>query len=85
MIEVKNVSKIFKKPIRKQGVGGMIATLFSTKFEKVVAVNHVSFKIDKGEIVGYIGANGAGVVIALCLLAYAFWKRGLRKYEGAGS
>lgn len=27
----------------------------------------------------------AGVVISLCLLAYAFWKRGLKKYEGAGS
>jgi len=60
MIEVKNVSKIFKKPVRKQGVGGMIKTLFSTKSEKVIAVNHVSFSIAKGEIVGYIGANGAG-------------------------
>ena len=60
MIEVKNVSKIFKKPIRKQGIGGMIKTLFSNKYDSIVAVNHVSFTINSGEIVGYIGSNGAG-------------------------
>jgi|GEM_PF-2297836 len=58
-IEVKNVSKMFKKPIRKQGSGGMIKTMFSTKYEKVTAVNHVSFTIVQGEIVVYIGANSA--------------------------
>ncbi len=60
MIEVKNITKIFKKPIRKQGIAGMIKTLFSNKYDSVVAVNNISFSINPGEIVGYIGSNGAG-------------------------
>lgn len=60
MIEVKNLTKEFKKPVRKQGVWGMITTLFSKEYETKVAVNDVSFTIHDGEIVGYIGSNGAG-------------------------
>lgn len=60
MIEVKNLTKEFKKPVRKQGVWGMITTLFSKEYQTKVAVNDVSFTIHDGEIVGYIGSNGAG-------------------------
>ena len=60
MIEVKNLTKEFKKPVRKQGVWGMITTLFSKEYEKKIAVNDVNFTINDGEIVGYIGSNGAG-------------------------
>lgn len=60
LIKVKNLSKIFKKPIRGEGLKGMIKTLFSRKYESIPAVKDVSFEIEQGEIVGYIGANGAG-------------------------
>jgi ABC-2 type transport system ATP-binding protein len=60
MIEVKDLTKEFKKPIRKEGVFGMFKTLFSRKYETKVAVNHINFTIHDGEIVGYIGSNGAG-------------------------
>lgn len=60
MIEIKNLTKIFKKPIRKEGILGMFATLFSRKYEEITAVNDISLTIDDGEIIGYIGANGAG-------------------------
>lgn len=60
MIELKNVEKYFKKPIRGKGVFGMLKTLFSTKHTLVKAVDGVSFTVDDGEAVGYIGANGAG-------------------------
>lgn len=60
MIEVKDLTKEFKKPIRKEGVIGMFTTLFSRKYETKVAVNHINFTINDGEIVGYIGSNGAG-------------------------
>ena len=59
-ISVKNLSKTFKKPIRDEGLKGMIKGLFSRKYEEVRAVDGISFDIDEGEIVGYIGANGAG-------------------------
>ncbi len=60
MIELKNVEKYFKKPIRGKGVWGMFKTLFSRKHTLVKAVDGVSFTVDDGECVGYIGANGAG-------------------------
>ena len=60
LIEVKNLSKTFKKPIRGNGILSMIKTLFSRKYENIEAVKDISFSIEQGEIVGYIGANGAG-------------------------
>lgn len=60
IISVKNLSKTFKKPIRDEGLVGMIKSVFSRKYDEVVAVDNISFDIDEGEIVGYIGANGAG-------------------------
>ena len=60
LIEVKNLKKEFKKPVRKEGVISYIKSLFSRKYTSLYAVNDVSFSINQGEIVGYIGANGAG-------------------------
>ncbi len=60
MIKIENLTKIFKKPIREQGVWGMLKTLFSTKYKQTVAVNDISLEIPDGQIVGYIGSNGAG-------------------------
>ena len=60
VISVNNLSKTFKKPIRGEGLLGMFKSLFSRKYEEVKAVDGISFDIEEGEIVGYIGANGAG-------------------------
>ncbi len=60
IISVKDLSKTFKKPIRSEGLRGMIKGLFSRKYEEIKAVDGISFDISEGEIVGYIGANGAG-------------------------
>lgn len=60
MIEVKNICKDFVSPKKYPGLKGAIKGLFSN--EKVVkrAVSDISFTIKDGEIVGYIGSNGAG-------------------------
>ena len=60
MIEVNELTKVFRKPIRGEGLSGMAKTLFSRKYEEIRAVDGISFSVPDGEIVGYIGANGAG-------------------------
>ena len=60
VIEVTDLTKVFKKPIRGNGLSGMVKTLFSRKYEEIRAVDGISFNVPDGEIVGYIGANGAG-------------------------
>ena len=60
MIEVNHISKDFVAPKKYPGLRGAVKGLFSA--EKVIktAVDDISFSIDTGEIVGYIGSNGAG-------------------------
>ena len=43
---------------------------FKTKKEEFLAVNNVSFKAEKGEIVGILGPNGAGKTTLLRMLGW---------------
>ena len=38
------------------------------QFDKFVAVDHISFDVYKGEIFGFLGANGAGKTTAMRML-----------------
>jgi ABC-2 type transport system ATP-binding protein len=60
IIEVHNLSKKFRTFRRREGVLGALANLFVREYVTVHAVERVSFSIEPGEMVGYIGANGAG-------------------------
>lgn len=60
MIKVDNLTKEFKINKKYPGFKGAIKSFFSNEYTKKIAVNNISFEIKKGEIVGYIGANGAG-------------------------
>lgn len=60
MIHVENLTKEFKFYKKKPGFKGTVKGLFSKDVEVKRAVDNINFHIDEGEIVGYIGANGAG-------------------------
>ena len=60
LIEVRNLNKQFKMNIKYPGFKGAIKSFFSNKYTIKTAVDNISFNISDGEVVGYIGANGAG-------------------------
>ena len=60
MITMENVCKSYKVAKRNAGFGEACKALFHRKYEVIQALNHVSFTIEEGEMVGHIGPNGAG-------------------------
>lgn len=69
LIEFENVSKEFKIANIEKGVVGMVKSMVHREYTIKKAVDNISFHIDKGEIVGYIGANGAGKSTTIKLLS----------------
>lgn len=69
IIEVENVSKQFKINQRKKGIVKSIQSLFQNEYTIKKAVDDISFNIKKGEIVGYIGTNGAGKSTTIKMLS----------------
>ncbi len=60
ILEARDLSKEYKVAERREGVGGAIVDLFRRRSSTLVAVDRMSFSLERGEMVGYIGANGAG-------------------------
>jgi ABC-2 type transport system ATP-binding protein len=60
IIEANRLTKVYKIPEKEPGVAGAIKALFRPRFTSKPAVSDVSFVVEPGEIVGYIGVNGAG-------------------------
>lgn len=60
VIELSNVRKEFVTTKHDPGWRGAVKGLFTREKVTKVAVDDVSLAIQKGEIVGYIGSNGAG-------------------------
>ncbi len=60
MITMEHVCKSYKIAKRNAGFGEACKALFHRKYEKIYALNDITFTIQDGEMVGYIGPNGAG-------------------------
>ena len=60
IIEVKNLVKTYKIIEKEEGLLGYFKNLIKPKYKEFTAVNNINFNIDEGELVGYIGENGAG-------------------------
>lgn len=60
LIEVRQLSKDFKIFRRREGIVGAFRDLFQREYRTLSAVDGIDFSVNEGEMVGYIGANGAG-------------------------
>ena len=69
MIEVQNLTRVFRTYKKQPGFWGGVKGLFHRNFEEVAAARDVSFSIEEGEFVGFLGPNGAGKTTTLKMLA----------------
>lgn len=69
IITVDSLVKDFHRPKRFDGPLGGLRTLLTRQSVTTRAVDNVSFTIDEGELVGYLGANGAGKSTTIKMLS----------------
>jgi len=60
IVRVERLTKVFKTYRRKEGLAAALRSLVRRTATEIAAVADVTFSIAAGEMVGYIGANGAG-------------------------
>jgi ABC-2 type transport system ATP-binding protein len=59
-IEARGLTKEFKVYQSRPGLAGAFRDLFSREYRTIRAVDGIDLVIERGEMVGYIGENGAG-------------------------
>lgn len=69
MIHVQDIKKHYEIVKRDPGLKGAFKSLFNRKYETKEAVKGLNFHIAPGEMVGYIGANGAGKSTTIKMLS----------------
>jgi len=69
LIVAKNLLKEYRTYDRREGIRGAVMDLVSRNYKTLRAVDNVSFEIQSGEMVGYIGANGAGKSTTIKMLS----------------
>lgn len=60
VITVKDLTKIFRVKVKDKGLKGSLKSIMKPKYKTINAVDHISFQVEKGEILAFIGPNGAG-------------------------
>jgi ABC-2 type transport system ATP-binding protein len=69
VIEVLGLTKTFRTYKKQPGFAGALKGLFHRKYETTWAVKEVSFNVEEGELVGFLGPSGAGKTTTLKMLA----------------
>ena len=73
IIEVREISKTFSLSTKVPGIKGTLKHFFKRETIEKKVVKNINFEIKEGEMVGFLGANGAGkttILKILCGLLY---------------
>src|SRR3989338_1752403 len=68
-ILVKNLTRTYEYYKKEPGMKATLQSLFHRKKLKKQAVDNISFEIEEGELVGFLGPNGSGKTTTLKMLS----------------
>ena len=68
IIETRQLSKTYRRVVKREGLGGSVRSLFRREYEEKQAVRDMDFSVREGEFVGLIGPNGAGKTTLIKML-----------------
>lgn len=60
IINVENLHKTFRLTYKQPGMWGSLCSFFAPQYHEKIAVNGLSFSVQRGECLAFIGPNGAG-------------------------
>jgi ABC-2 type transport system ATP-binding protein len=69
VIEARGLTKVFRRPVKGEGLAGSVKHLFTRHYTDHVAVDHIDLTVEAGEAVAYVGPNGAGKSTTVKLLS----------------
>lgn len=68
-INVKHIKKTFKVAKKQSGIKATLKNFIKRDYKYIEAIKDISFDIEEGSIVGYIGQNGAGKSTTIKILS----------------
>ena len=68
IIEVESLSKSFSISSKDPGLRGTLKHFFKRETKRIKVIKNITFQIKEGEIIGFLGANGAGKTTILKML-----------------
>ena len=72
-ITVTDLRKTYRIAERRPGLSGAIARLVHRRYRDIVALDGISFSVEPGELVGYIGAGKSTTVKILGGILCGAW------------
>src|SRR5262245_51107794 len=68
-IEASGLTKVYRTYRKERGLWGAVKGLVRRHYDETPAADHVSFTIEEGELVGFLGPTGAGKTTVLKMLS----------------